>query len=304
MTISRRLGISLFALAACVAGLTANAQTPAAPVAPDTTPTITVDKTATPAPAPAAQPETTPTLSQMPSTEPVVTGSGGAPKRFAYSSCYVNGPYIAMTFDDGPSALLTPKLLDMLKERNIKVTFFLIGENVKAHPEIVQRMIAEGHEIGNHSWNHPALSKLSMAAADQQISDTNKVIQAAVGQTPTLMRPPYGATTPYLTRRINEIFGMKVILWSVDPLDWKYRNSQHVYDEILKQVHPGAIILSHDIHATTVAAMPQVFDALLAKGYKFVTVSQLIAMDQPRPRKSAPTAATAAPPAPAASAAQ
>jgi peptidoglycan/xylan/chitin deacetylase (PgdA/CDA1 family) len=95
------------------------------------------------------------------------------------------------------------------------------------------------------------------------------------------MRPPYGATSDYINHWINREFGMKVILWSVDPLDWKYRNSARVERQILAGARPGAIILSHDIHATTVAAMPDVFDSLLAKGYKFVTVSELIAMDKP-----------------------
>lgn len=108
------------------------------------------------------------------------------------------------------------------------------------------------------------------------------------------MRPPYGATNAGLTKLINEQYGMKVILWDVDPLDWKYRNSEHVYSEIMKQVKPGSIILSHDIHPTTVSAMPQTLDALTAKGYKFVTVSELIAMNRevpPAPKKEpSPTA--------------
>src|SRR5690606_6580136 len=96
---------------------------------------------------------------------------------------------------------------------------------------------------------------------------------------PVTIRPPYGATNARLNKVFAEDYGMKSILWSVDPLDWKYRNSSKVYNAIVQKVHPGAIILAHDIHATTVEAMPEVFDTLLAKGYKFVTVSELIAMD-------------------------
>jgi peptidoglycan/xylan/chitin deacetylase (PgdA/CDA1 family) len=112
-----------------------------------------------------------------------------------------------------------------------------------------------------------------------QIEKTNAAIRAAIGHDPVVMRPPYGATNAKLDRLFNEKYGMKVILWSVDPLDWKYRNSARVEKSILEQTGPGGIILSHDIHATTVAAMPATLDALIAKGYKFATVSELIAME-------------------------
>ena len=183
-----------------------------------------------------------------------------------------------MTFDDGPSTLLTPKLLDMLKARGIKATFFLIGKNAEANPKIIQRIIAEGHEVGNHSWSHPPLNKCSAEKFKHELNGTNDAIQAAIGTRPTLIRPPYGATNANLDRTMDEKYGMKVILWSVDPMDWKYRNSERVATYILSHAKPGDIILSHDIHATTVAAMPKVFDELLKRGFKFVTVSQLIAL--------------------------
>jgi peptidoglycan-N-acetylglucosamine deacetylase len=203
-----------------------------------------------------------------------------APSKASYSSCRVDGPYIAMTFDDGPHPILTPRLLDMLKVRGIKATFFLIGQNAAEYPDIVRRMAAEGHEIGNHTWSHPQLTKLNPAALREEIDRTSSTIAEIVGKPVLIMRPPYGATSDYINHWINREFGMKVILWSVDPLDWKYRNSARVERQILAGARPGAIILSHDIHATTVAAMPDVFDSLLAKGYKFVTVSELIAMDE------------------------
>jgi peptidoglycan-N-acetylglucosamine deacetylase len=217
-------------------------------------------------------PEPTPTPSAAPSD---------APEKSSYSSCRVDGRYIAMTFDDGPHPVLTPRLLDMLKARGLKATFFLIGQNAAEYPDIVRRIAAEGHEIGNHSWSHPQLTKLSPAAVREEISKTSSTITEIIGKPLLVMRPPYGATSSYINHWINREFGMKVILWSVDPLDWKFRNSTRVENQILAGAHPGAIILSHDIHATTVAAMPGVFDSLLAKGYKFVTVSELIAMDKP-----------------------
>lgn len=219
--------------------------------------------------------EPTPTPSAAPSD---------APQRASYSSCRVDGPYIAMTFDDGPHPFLTPRLLDMLKARGIRATFFLIGQNAAEYPDIVRRIAAEGHEIGNHSWSHPQLTKLSPAALREEIDRTSSTIAEIIGKPLLVMRPPYGATSAYINHWMNHEFGMKVILWSVDPLDWKYRNSARVERRILAGAKPGAIILSHDIHATTVAAMPEVFDSLLAKGYKLVTVSELIAMDRPAPQ--------------------
>jgi peptidoglycan/xylan/chitin deacetylase (PgdA/CDA1 family) len=218
---------------------------------------------------------------QMALPPPATQSTASTGPRISYNSCNVNGPYIAMTFDDGPSPELTPKLLDILKARGIKATFFVVGQNAAQYPDILKRMVAEGHEIGNHSWSHPALTKLGADGVKKQIESTNAAIEQATGQKVTVMRPPYGATSQILNRRYADQYGMKVILWSVDPLDWKYRNSARVSSQIIQGAHPGAIILSHDIHATTVAAMPETFDALLAKGYKFVTVSELIAMDQP-----------------------
>jgi len=191
-----------------------------------------------------------------------------------------------MTFDDGPHPKLTPKLLDLLKERGIKATFFVIGKNVAEFPDVAKRIVDEGHEIANHSWTHPQLTKLSAAGFASEISQTNDAIQQATGIRPVVMRPPYGAINANLTKRLNEEYGLSVILWSVDPLDWKIRKSDHVSSHIIKNAAPGGIILAHDIHASTVDAMPETLDALLAKGYKFVTVSELIAMDRPAAPKS------------------
>jgi peptidoglycan/xylan/chitin deacetylase (PgdA/CDA1 family) len=210
--------------------------------------------------------------------------------RSSYSSIHVDGPYIAMTFDDGPDAKLTPKLLDILKERHIHATFFVLGQRVQQHPEILQREVAEGHEIGNHSWDHPSLQMLLLKGRTDeihhQIADTSAIIKQTIGHSPTLMRPPYGATSSSLSRAIEKEYGTKVILWSVDPFDWKEPGAKVVESRILSGwkesggAKPGAIILSHDIHKGTVDAMPATLDALLAKGYKFVTVSELLAMEK------------------------
>jgi peptidoglycan/xylan/chitin deacetylase (PgdA/CDA1 family) len=195
-----------------------------------------------------------------------------------FNSVHVDGPYIAMTFDDGPSATLTPKLLDLLAAHHIKVTFFVIGENVAEHPEIVARAAQEGHEIANHSWSHPNLGKMSDENVRRQLQQTDDAIKNATGKRPTLMRPPYGSITSREKRWIHDEFGYNIILWDVDPYDWKRPGPAVVRSRILKETRPGSIVLSHDIHPGTIEAMPSTFDELEAKGFKFVTVSELIRM--------------------------
>ncbi len=215
-------------------------------------------------------------------SNPTPTSATGA-KPATYAQIRVDQPYIAMTFDDGPSSETTPRLLEILKQRNIKVTFFLIGENVASNPDIVRRILADGHEIGNHSWTHPQLSRLSDDRVTAEINKTQDAIKDASGFTPTLLRPPYGAITTRQREWIESQFGLNIILWSVDPFDWKRPGASVITQRILSQVRPGAIVLSHDIHKQTVDAMPATLDALIAKGYKFVTVTQLIAMNKPKP---------------------
>jgi peptidoglycan/xylan/chitin deacetylase (PgdA/CDA1 family) len=253
----------------------------------------------------AQTPEGTPTT-PAPGAPPTEATTPAAPShKTTYSSCHVDGQFIAMTFDDGPSNANTARLLDMLKERKIHATFFMCGENVVQYPQLLKRMIAEGHEVANHSWNHPQLTKMNDEAVRSQLQRTHDAIVAACGVKPVLMRPPYGAFTERQQRWAFGEFGYKCILWDVDPLDWKVRNAAHVESEILKQTVPGSIVLSHDIHKTTVDAMPATLDALAHKGFKFVTVSELLAMDRPVPPKpkTAPGAkkgaATPAPAAPA-----
>lgn len=244
--------------------------------------------TAPAAPAPAS------TASASPSASPGGSPTGGetsgysenasagvASSKLGYNSVHVSEPVVALTFDDGPHATLTPKLLDMLKARHIKATFFVVGENAAEYPDILKRAVAEGHEIGNHSWSHPNFAKMSDEAVRSQIQRTQDVIEKATGVAPGILRPPYGSVTDRQRHWLHETLGFKIIMWSVDPLDWKDRNSATVSRRILAGAHPGSIILAHDIHATTVEAMPNVIDSLLGKGFKFATVSELIAMEQP-----------------------
>jgi peptidoglycan/xylan/chitin deacetylase (PgdA/CDA1 family) len=226
---------------------------------------------------------------------PAPTAKPDQPK-VTYNSAYVGGqPYVAITFDDGPNSVQTPRLLEMLAKRNIKATFYVVGKCVVENPAIVKRFVTEGHEIGNHSWSHPKLSSMSQAAVHAEIKKTHDAVIAAAGVPPKSFRPPYGAFTEAQRRWAYEEFGYKTILWSVDPFDWKKPGAGVIAQRILTQTHSGAIILAHDIHKQTVDAMPETLDGLLAKGYKFVTVSELLAMDQPKP-KVAPTVAPAASP--------
>jgi peptidoglycan/xylan/chitin deacetylase (PgdA/CDA1 family) len=198
-----------------------------------------------------------------------------------FSWVHVDGPFIALTFDDGPSAKLTPKLLDLLGAHHIKATFFVIGQNVVDHPEIVARAAREGHEIGNHSWSHPAFAKMSDEAVRRELQKTDEAIRNATGNRPSLLRPPYGSITARQKKWINEEFGYKIIMWDVDPLDWKRPGPMAVTNRIVRNTRAGSIVLSHDIHPGTIEAMPAAIDQLEAKGFKFVTVSELISMALP-----------------------
>ncbi|MGI9086595.1 MAG: polysaccharide deacetylase family protein [Chthoniobacterales bacterium] len=207
--------------------------------------------------------------------------------QITFNSVHVEGPYVAMTFDDGPSPVLTPKLLDLLAEHHMKATFFVIGQNAAEHPEILQRAVREGHEIGNHSWSHPNLAKMSDEAVRRELQKTDDVIKQAIGARPKLMRPPYGSLTLRQRSWIHQEFGYRIIIWDVDPLDWKRPGPSVVTHRIVSEARPGSIILSHDIHPPTITAMPATFDQLQAKGFKFVTVSELLAMARTPPPKTA-----------------
>jgi peptidoglycan/xylan/chitin deacetylase (PgdA/CDA1 family) len=235
-----------------------------------------------------------------PTPEVTVTPAPATPvpetlEKITYSSAAVDEPYIAMTFDDGPHGTLTPELLDVLRQRGVKATFFVVGQLVQEYPQIMQRMAAEGHEIANHSWSHPRFTGLSDSAVRSQLARTATAIQGTTGMQPVLMRPPYGALTQRQRRWIHDEFGYKTIMWSVDPLDWKKPGPSVVTQRIVSGAAPGAIILAHDIHPQTVRAMPETLDQLRARGFKFVTVSELLAMERPRVSHQISAAAPASP---------
>lgn len=212
-----------------------------------------------------------------PSSMPVVPPAGA---RISYSSAKISQKVLAMTFDDGPHPSLTPKLLDILKERNIKCTFFVIGKNAKAYPNIIRRMIAEGHEVANHTWTHCSLTSRSDAQIRTELQQSEDALVAAANYRPHLIRPPYGAINTRIKQFMFSEFGYSTIMWSVDPQDWRRPGVSVVTSRLVSGARPGAIMLAHDIHPPTIQAMPSMFDQLLAKGYQFVTVSQLLNMEK------------------------
>jgi peptidoglycan/xylan/chitin deacetylase (PgdA/CDA1 family) len=212
---------------------------------------------------------------------------------------------VALTFDDGPGEY-TGRLLDDLREAGAHATFFMLGENVKGHEVLLKRMVAEGHELANHSWSHPQLTALSSDAVRSQVQRTNKVIEAASGVRPVVFRPPYGATD----RRVGKAVGMPQILWSVDTLDWEFHNVARNVRVGTHEPKGGGIVLFHDIHKTSVDAIPRVLSGLKKRGFTFATVSQMFQANKlkggreyfeyvrPKPHKAKPKPATTAPTAP------
>ena len=183
-----------------------------------------------------------------------------------------NKKVVALTFDDGPDGNTTPQALDILAKYKIKATFFVQGKNIAGNEAILKRMQSEGHEVGNHSWNHPILTKLSLEDAKKQLTDTEDAITKVLGKSSKLMRPPYGA----ISDDIRNSLDFRFIMWDVDSLDWKSKNEAAILTEIQHQTSDGAIILMHDIHQPSVNSLPKVIEYLQEQGYSFVTVSELL----------------------------
>ena len=183
-------------------------------------------------------------------------------------------PMVALTFDDGPSAH-TDRLLDIFAKYGGKGTFFVIGNLVDGRKSTIKRIVAEGHEIGNHSWSHRQFTNLSEEEITDQIMMTRAKIYDTVGVDSLIVRPPYGACND-VVKSVGAKVGVSFVNWSVDTLDWKSKNAVAVHNEVIKYASDGAIILCHDLHKTTVDAMETVIPALIEKGYQLVTVSELM----------------------------
>lgn len=186
---------------------------------------------------------------------------------------------VAITYDDGPGEL-TDQLLDALKAKDAHASFMVLAPNAYAHPELLRRMKAEGHTVGNHTASHRELNKLSSGQVDGEIKAGATAIKAATGDSPRWLRPPYGATNNTVNNAAKAN-GQAQALWSVDTLDWKDRNTDHVCSAAVDGAYAGAIILMHDIHPTTVAATDCVIDGLRAKGLEPVSLDRLIPNAEP-----------------------
>ena len=178
---------------------------------------------------------------------------------------------IAFTFDDGPSTSNTNYLLDNLDKYNARVTFFVLGSRVKNNKEVLKRAYLQGNDIGSHTYNHRNLNLLSDEAVIDEVKRTNDEIKNIIGISPTLLRPPYGN----LTNRVKDLADMHIILWNIDPLDWKYKDKNRVANEIIEHAHDGAIVLVHDIYKSSVDGALLAMEELEKQGYAFVTISEM-----------------------------
>ena len=189
------------------------------------------------------------------------------------------GKRIAITFDDGPG-IYTSRLLDALSDRDVTATFFVLGQRVATNPSIATRIVNEGHEMASHSYGHPDLTKKSAAGIRDELSQCRDIIYQTTGKHPTLLRPPYGAHNSTVQFVAKE-FGYPLIMWSVDTRDWQSRNVNTIMGHFANangtvRIRDGDIILMHDIYATTIDAAIRAIDILLAEGFTFVTVSELL----------------------------
>ena len=192
---------------------------------------------------------------------------------------------VALTFDDGPSPVWTPKILDELRKANIKATFFMLGEHVAKYPEIARRVAQEGHEIGNHTYDHHVLLYYTLEELEKEIKDTERIIQKATGKTTRYFRPPKAWLTAQEKKKIEKL-GYKVILWSLNSKDWVTFDDKYIVKYLSGHVHLGDIILFHDSGGVfsaeggdrheTVKTIPRLVDKLHRMGYKLLTISELL----------------------------
>lgn len=188
---------------------------------------------------------------------------------------YKEPKVIALTFDDGPNQRYTEKLLDGLKERDVKASFFLVGECIEGNEAVLERMEREGHLIGVHCMQHTQLTKEPLNEALEQLGRTKSMIMEITGKTPEYIRPPYGSWNAALDEAAAEKLFMTPVFWSVDSLDWKLKNTEKIVKKVTDSVGDGDIILMHDEFLTSVEAAFEIIDNLLARGYTFVTVDEL-----------------------------
>lgn len=243
---------------------------------PTSSPAPTATRASTPTPTPTAKPIPTPTRTPTPTPTPLPPPPGvlGYP---LYSG-NPHSPEIALTFDDGPNPSYTNQILALLKQYDVKATFFVIGSEAAAYPTLVRQEYQQGHVVGNHTWTHPNLTTLSPAAVRNELQSTLGEIEADTGALPTVFRPPGGNFTSTV-QSIAASLGLSTILWNVDPRDWSRPGTDVIIQRVLDTVHNGSIILMHDgggDRSQTVAALPTIITTLEQRGFQFVTIPRMI----------------------------
>ncbi|HJB07723.1 MAG TPA: polysaccharide deacetylase family protein [Candidatus Enterocloster faecavium] len=206
----------------------------------------------------------------------IVAKGANPPEEFPGSRIDPSRPMIALTFDDGPKASVTNRILDSLQAYGGRATFFMVGSNVTSNAAVVQRMAAQGCEVANHTHDHQYISKIGAQGIISQVTATNQKIQAACGVSPSLLRPPGGYYDSASLAVLGNL-GMPAVMWSIDTRDWQHRNAQRTIDTVLSQVKDGDIILMHDIYSTSADAAQVLIPELTARGFQLVTVSELAA---------------------------
>ena len=185
------------------------------------------------------------------------------------------GNQIALTFDDGPTPGVTDRILDELKKRGLHATFFMIGARVELAPDLARRVLAEGHEVGNHTFTHPKLSGLSDVQAEEEVDKTQDVLLNLLGHQATWFRPPYGDLRknqePMLAKK-----GLSIVYWSLSPSDWARPAPAKIIESILEDIKPGSIVVCHDMHRETADCMSDLLDQLLERGLKTTTLTNVL----------------------------
>lgn len=183
--------------------------------------------------------------------------------------------YIALTFDDGPHHTNTIEVLDLFKKHGIKATFFVLGSRAQTYPEIISRMAKEGHDVGNHTWDHASLTKMSNSEAIENLRKSANFLSSLTLKPINLVRPPYGQTNDRVSKMIHSQ-GWHEIMWDSDSRDWENRNPDRILHRVMHSIRPGGIALFHDIHPGAAKMLPTLIEAFKANDYRFITISEMI----------------------------
>jgi len=191
-------------------------------------------------------------------------------------------PVVALTFDDGPDPLFTPRLLEILRREGVTATFFVIASRAAAHPDLVRQMLAEGHEVGNHTLSHARLTDLSEVMVRHEILEAQRILETITGERVRLFRPPYGRINESIFQVVQEEAGLTTVMWSVDSRDWEGISARAIREKVLSNTRPGSIILMHcaggvsEDFTSTLEALPSILEALRSLGYRPVTLGKAL----------------------------